>query len=580
MKKIRNFFCLIAPVLGKRSVILIIEVLLEMFATFLGIVFPLKMIEFILYEKALEKVAVWSLLKLLTDLLLNSVKKRAEYERKLINCRIEYRLSEKMLSAPFAKSQSKTWLDKKSGACFSVEKYKTVDQLLRAFNTIFCQCIVLIFGGSYLLFSNPILLGILLLMVGVQVIVNRWLNNQLRSYFKNLFPINRRFEWLSHLKTDLGRQKDIRVFHMKDMILQKMSNYNQETCAIFQEMNDITYRSNMTYQILAEILHYLAYFYNGFCVFAGKITFGEFLMLNELVGKTTRIFATIGNNVTSGFQLLDYMEPVFEVMEEETVSEESKNIDRIEKIEFDHVYFSYPDMEKEVLKDISFCVHKGEKIGIVGLNASGKTTLVKLICGFYVPSKGSILVNDKPIEVYDKKSYQKMISAIFQDFKVFDFSVEENIVLNEKKDQVRLNETIYRTGLSAFIDGLIAGLNTNLGAQTHPDGVDCSGGERQKLAIARAAYRKGHLFLFDEPAANLDPVSEAKVYQQYNQMTGDHIAFYISHKMITTSFCTKLLILEDGRMTGFATLDDLLQNHDSLFYQLFMQQKAEFVDMI
>lgn len=579
MKKLWKFYCLIIPVLEKGSIVLIIELVLEMFATFLTIVFPLKMIEFILYEKAVEKIVLLSLLKFMTDILLNSVKKRAEYERTLINNKIEYRLSEKMLSVEFAKSQNGNWLDKKSGACFAVEKYKTVDQLLRVFSTILCQCIILIFGGSYLLFSNHVLLGILILTVILQTVINRRLNNRLELYFKNLFPINRRFEWLSHLKIDLGRQKDIRLFHMKEMILKKISNFNKKICGIFQEMNDITYKSNIIYQILAEILHYLAYLYNGFCVLTGKIMFGEFLMLNELMGKTTQIFETIGDNVTLGIQLLNYMNPVFEVMEEETRSEERERIYQINKIEFENVSFSYPDTDKEVLKDISFSVQKGEKIGIVGLNGSGKTTLVKLICGFYTPSKGRILINDKPIEAYDKKSYQKIISAVFQDFKVFNFSIEENILLDEGKDEKRLNKIICQVGLSELINRLSSGINTNLGTQIHLNGVECSGGERQKLAIARAAYRRSQMFLFDEPDASLDPVSESQIYKHYNQMTEDHIAFYISHKMITTWFCTKLLILENGRMTGFATPDELAKRRDTLFYHLFTQQKNEFMDM-
>lgn len=579
MKKIQKFFRLIAPALERGSIILVIEILLEMFATFLMIVFPLKIIEFILYEKSLQKVVMWSLFKFLTDLLLNIAKKRAEYERKLINDRIEYRLAEKMLFVDFAKSQNDAWQDKKSGACFSVEKYKTVDQLLQSFRTIFCQCVVLIFGGSYMLFQNPVLLAILLVTVGVQTAVNWRLNKRLGPYFETLFSVNRRFEWLSHLKTDPGRQKDIRIFQMKDMILKKIADYNQETCATFQKMNDITYQSNMTYQIIAEILHYLAYFYNGLCVLLGRTTFGEFLMFHELMGKTIQIFATIGDNVTSGVQLLNYMTPVFEIMDETDAAKDVQDIDKIEKIEFKNVSFTYPDTEEEVLNNLSFCVHRGEKIGIVGLNGSGKTTLVKLLCGFYAPSAGSILVNDKPMETYDNKSYQKMISAVFQDFKVFDFSVEENIVLNEEKEDERLLETISHVGLSTWLTGLPKGLKTNLGVQTHSDGIYCSGGEFQKLAIARAAYRKGQLYIFDEPGASLDPISEAEMYQQYNQMTGEHIAFYISHKMITTLFCTKLLILENGRMTGFAAPDELLQKHDSLFYQLFMRQKEEFMDV-
>lgn len=246
----------------------------------------------------------------------------------------------------------------------------------------------------------------------------------------------------------------------------------------------------------------------------------------------------------------------------------------IEEIEFKDVCFTYPRQQNEVLKNISFKISKGECVSIVGLNGAGKSTLIKLLCRLYKPTSGEICVNGININDYDIDSYNKHISCVFQDFKLFGYSIKENIIPDDgnEDEAIRL---INALGMKDKIDSLKDGINTMLNKQLSDDGVELSGGQAQKIAIARALYKGSDIVILDEPTSALDPKSEADIYENFNRLTKDKTALYISHRMSSSTFCDKILVIDGGVITDYDSHANLMKK-DCLYKTLFNKQAANY----
>ena len=227
------------------------------------------------------------------------------------------------------------------------------------------------------------------------------------------------------------------------------------------------------------------------------------------------------------------------------------------EIEFRNVSFSYQGKDKDTIKNISFKIRSGEKIAIVGLNGAGKTTLIKLMCGFYLPREGEILVDGKPISAYNIEEYYKNIAAVFQKIDVLPLSIEENITFG-RTDNVKLKTVIELSGLAEKIESLQGGIKTKFGRTLYEDAVDFSGGEKQKLALARALYKEAPIVILDEPTSALDPIAENEIYQKYNDLTKNTTSVFISHRLASTRFCDRIFFLENGVIAECGTHNELM----------------------
>ncbi len=230
------------------------------------------------------------------------------------------------------------------------------------------------------------------------------------------------------------------------------------------------------------------------------------------------------------------------------------------QIRFDHVTFRYPGAEEDTLSDLSFTVRKGEKLAIVGANGAGKTTLVKLLCGLYAPSQGRILVEDSDIRAYNIEDYYSLYSAVFQDIHLMPTTVARNIALtqDERIDRERLRRAVRLAGLQQKVEELPEKDDTLLIKEVQEKGAELSGGEKQKLALARAIYKDGKVLVLDEPTAALDPIAESEIYRKYSEMTRGRTAIFISHRLASTRFCDEILVLEDGRIAERGSHEQLM----------------------
>ncbi len=484
-----------------------------------------------------------------------------------VNRKLEAMLTEKFVWVDYRQMENPEYLDLKSGASFAITNYKVIDNLMQGVIAVICECVVLVFSGAYLLFKYPVLLLLLGGNFLLQLLVNRKLNRRLASFFENMFPVNRRFRWLSSIKYDISRQKDIRQFHMEEMIEKKIDTYHLETQTLFKKMNHLTCKFGNLVDLFSVVMLYIGYVYNILLLFWGKMDAGLMLSMNMLLSQCNSILGNIGDEITGNSQMLSYMKPVIGILDGSSYTSGSGSVTNIQSIEFRDVSFSYPNSGRKALNHISFKVSKTEKIGIVGVNGSGKTTLIKLLCGLYEPDEGCILINGTDIREINKEEYYKLIAAVFQDFCIFDFSIKDNIELGKYHDEKRMRETVQRADLSGLIERLKDGVETNIGPRINENGIYLSGGESQKLAIARALYRESELYIFDEPNSNLDVIAEQKTYRQYNSLVRDKIIFFISHKIGSTNFCDRIFLMEDGEIVEQGKAEDLLKDSGSRFYE-------------
>ena len=245
-------------------------------------------------------------------------------------------------------------------------------------------------------------------------------------------------------------------------------------------------------------------------------------------------------------------------------------------IELRDVWYKYDGAEDFTLKGINLTLKEGESLALVGINGAGKTTLVKLICGLYSPTKGEILVNGKQINEYNIEEYYTMISAVFQEIRPVCFTMFEYVAsadLNRPSASEDAITAMKLAGVWEKIESLENGIDTHLMKGIYDDGVDLSGGEMQKLVLARAIYKNGNMLILDEPTAALDPIAENKLYLQYRELTRGKTSIYISHRFASTRFCDRIVLLEDGVIKESGTHDELMEQNGRYAYMFGVQAK-------
>lgn len=229
------------------------------------------------------------------------------------------------------------------------------------------------------------------------------------------------------------------------------------------------------------------------------------------------------------------------------------------EIMLDHVSYRYPGAEKDTISNLTFTLHPGEKVAIVGLNGAGKTTLVKLLCGFLDPTRGSVRLNGVDIRTYNRREYYHLFSAVFQEFSVLDTNVAVNVAQRvDGIDRARVAECLEKAGLTQAVEALPKGMDTPVTRNVFEDGVELSGGQMQRLMLARALYRDAPVVVLDEPTAALDPLAEHDIYMKYNSMTQGKSSLFISHRLASTRFCDRIIYMEYGRIAEEGTHQSLL----------------------
>ena len=417
---------------------------------------------------------------------------------------------------------------------------------------------------SLLTTLNPLMIIVVLITTIVSFSVSNYLGGWGYRHRDEESEYSRRMNYLSERSRDYTLAKDVRIFEMRDWI-EDVYNSTLRLYRSFVARGERVYIwGNMIDVVLTFMRNGIVYYFLIGAVLKGEMSAAQFVLYFNTVnvfttgtGKIMTDLATLrkqSHDICAVREFLDYPE-TFKMEEGIPITPDLKFP---YQIELQDVSFRYPEAEKNTLSHINLSIKPGEKLAIVGLNGAGKTTLIKLICGFLDPTEGKVLLNNTDIRAYNRRDYYRLFSAVFQDFSVLDVTIAENIAQTDENINTQLMEQcISQAGLTEKIDSLPDGVETHIG-KVFEDGIHLSGGELQRLMLARALYKNAPIIVLDEPTSALDPIAESEIYNKYSELTDGRMAVYISHRLASTKFCDRIILIADGSIDEEGTHDELI----------------------
>lgn len=371
--------------------------------------------------------------------------------------------------------------------------------------------------------------------------------------------------------------KAIRMFHQQPLLAGRLSEVFEQLYQGFHSIGTIRCKKMQWVSVMEMLISGLIYFMLGYFVLKHAITIGSVCLY---AGCISNFLVYFNDWVEELVQLRDntkYIKMYFDFLDipnkkyEGTLPVEKRDDDQF-TIEFRHVSFRYPGSDRDVLKDFSIRFRIGERLAVVGKNGSGKTTFIKLLCRLYDPTEGEILLNGINIQKYDYREYLQLFSVVFQDFKIPAYPIGQNVASSVQYDETKVMNSLRQAGLEDLIHRMPEGLETPIYTDFDKNGVDISGGEAQKLAIARALYHDTPFVILDEPTAALDPLAEYEIYSKFDELIGTKTAVYISHRLSSCQFCNDILVIEDGKAVQRGSHEKLVQDTEGLYYTLWHTQ--------
>lgn len=357
--------------------------------------------------------------------------------------------------------------------------------------------------------------------------------------------------------------KDIRIFGLQNWLSELLDQVHNLYLDFSLRYERVAVLADVTEAVLTMARNGIAYVYLIRMALNDGLRVSEFLLyftavttFTEWVMGILREMSTLQKeslDISRIREFLDYPEP-FKFENGEEIPKAAGY-----ELKLKNASFRYPGADADTIHEINLTVHPGEKLAIVGLNGAGKTTLVKLMCGLLDPTQGVVLLNGRDIREFDRRKYYALFSAVFQEFSVLDVTIAEQIAQSRDNiDYKRIDDCVEKAGLTTMIEKLPEGLQTHMGREVYLDGVLFSGGQMQRLMLARALYKNGPILLLDEPTAALDPIAENDIYMKYNDMTAGKTSVFISHRLASTRFCDRIIFIADGNIAEEGTHESLL----------------------
>ena len=440
---------------------------------------------------------------------------------------------------------------------------------------------VQVIGGQRHIINSPLFsYGFIILVIGMTII-----NLKLRStgekklfeHFTIFMEMNRILGYYINNTLDYRAGKSIRLYKQKDIFKKELDLFAKRGKSVFNKIGKIGAKYIGGGAILSSALGGLVYIFVGLKAIAGVISIGKIVQytgaINQFISGNTEVFSSI-NSIINNNQYLQLYIDFLNIEGEKykgTLPVEKRNDNEYE-IEFKNVSFKYPGTEEYVLHNISMKLNIGERLAIVGMNGSGKTTFIKLLSRLYDPNEGQILLNGIDIKKYDYDEYLNLFSIVFQDFKLFSFSMGQNIAASVDYNEDMVKVIAEEAGLGERLKDMPKGVHTSLYKDFDEDGVEISGGEAQKIALSRALYRDAPIIILDEPTAALDPIAEYEIYSKFDKIVGTKTAFYISHRLSSCRFCDEIAVFHEGRIIQKGSHDELVKDEDGKYYELWNSQ--------
>jgi len=463
----------------------------------------------------------------------------------------------------------------------SQDFYDVSVQLAANFMGIFAYLVLLSF-------LQPLMVLLILLTCVFEYLIMRYMTKSEHNVWKDMMPLFMRFDYLYRTALDVESGKDVRMYGADLWFLQIIAEAAAKHTKFMNRLAGQTLRMSGLGALLAMARELTAYAFliNG--VLNGSMTVADFIFYFGIVtGFSAWILGMAWqiNDLDSACFQCQQFRNFLDIPERKTteVQGDTEPLATPEEIEFRDVSFYYDKDSEPVLQNVSFKVKRGEKIAIVGENGAGKTTLIKILCGFYRPTEGQVLVDGADAASLHRDAYFDLFSAVFQDFNFLPMSITQNIALREEADvdSTRVERTLEAVGLWEKISALAEGAKSKMVKQVYENAEDFSGGEKQRLLLARALYKNAPVLVLDEPTAALDPIAENRLYEQYDALMGEKTSFFISHRLSSTRFCERIFYMANGAITEEGTHEDLLARqgaywrmYETQSYYYLLQEEA------
>ena len=494
----------------------------------------------------------------------------------------QVKINQQSMSIDFECTEDSNVLDQMNKAKEGMDWYSgNVCGILDHFFTITSNIVFLLGVITVISISSPLVIIFQLISIAFFYIFNKKIKQVEMESFKNLAKSNRIFGYLFFELSDFSYGKDIRLYKASKLFNHLSSKHLDNQYKIWTERSVKSKKQYYKMNFVNLITNFLVYMYVAIKSLKNLITLGDFSMC---ISASTSFNSYCHNIVTSFQEIIqrsNYVNEYIKFMEYPvTLPKGSKTIalDKPHLIEFKHVSFKYPRSEKIILNDVNITIPYGQHLAIVGLNGAGKTTFIKLLCRLYDVTEGEILVDGINIKDYSDDEYRKLFAVLFQDFKLMAFSLKENIAFDHETDDSKIDEVLKLAGLYDDAQKLPKKNDTSLYKSFDETGVELSGGQKQKTAIARALYKNAPVVILDEPTAALDPLAEAEIYEDFNKMVGGKTAIYISHRLSSCKFCHQIAVFSEGKITEYGTHEELMQIQDGIYHQMFTTQAKPYLD--
>lgn len=524
------------------------------------------------------------LIMMILDVISTTCYNSFEFEYRKTEGYVEKKRMDKLFHTDFKNMESPDFLDYAQRAKTALNRGKGFHGVLYQSRNFIAQGTLMILSAALIGIQNILMMIIFIVIsFGIVKISSFFTKRDKIKFSDAMAPTWRKMNYLESTTKNFDFAKDIRLFNMSNAFFNQLSGVNET----YKELNRKHHNRMVLWEvslgsvlIVQKILMYTWLVYN---VVTGAYQISDFVLY---VGLVSTFHASVGyvnwiysDMRTNSLMINDYRNFVDWKEDRETADEKEGHITEInlDKFEFrfENVSFKYPGHDNYVLKNVNLTIKNGAKLAVVGVNGAGKTTFIKLMMKLYEPSEGRILLNDVDIKEYNREEYFKLFSPVFQNVECFAMPIYQNISFAEedKTDMNKINEVLEQSGLSEKINSYEKGIHTNLLKIFDKEGIDLSGGEKQRLAMARALYKDGKVVILDEPTAALDALAEDRMYREFENMIYGKTAVFISHRLGSTRFCDKIAMFEDGTIVEEGTHEELMAKNGKYAYMFGIQSQ-------
>jgi ABC-type multidrug transport system fused ATPase/permease subunit len=567
-------------------VVTLLQIILKTLIPFINIIFPKLIIDELLGRQdkklLLLYIFIMFVLNFVGKSLLEGLKCANENYADLLARHFEIEIGKKAMHMDFQFTEDPKLLQQKEKASSGITWYSGgVEGLINVYITIISSFLTLVGVVTIVFMYAHYLLIIIILTVLISSIFQSKMNQVGRKFYDQTTIIDRLFHYVFHDLPDFRYGKDIRLFGAADMVTEKGTHYRNEGKSVWKKQAHEENKYHQVQNFLSFLLDIAMYFYIGMLSLWNRISIGTFSML---ITAATTLAGSIKSIV---YQLIDlrtklkylneyilYMDYPYQLVKNSIPI--PKNLTYT--FELREVGFHYPNSDQFVLRHINLTIRPGERLSIVGLNGAGKTTFVKLLTRLYDVSEGEILLNGINIKEYSYEEYQELFSVVFQDFKLFAFSLRENIETDLSLNNDELEAIINESGLAERVAKLPHGVDTSIYKFFDEEGIEPSGGEAQKIAIARALAKRAPIVVLDEPTSALDPIAEYEIYHHFNQLIENKTAIYISHRLSSSRFSDHIVVFDSASIVEYGTHAELIHKQDGIYAKMFETQAQYYLD--